>query len=103
MLTEKTFGLGDTSRYWRSYRLHRIALVVLFLGWIPAASLVDFLQRRLRLPVAIEYVMIILWLGAMTILGFRMALWACPNCGRTFRGLLPFLPRRCRHCGNLRQ
>jgi hypothetical protein len=103
MLSEIVSGNGPTARHSRSYRQHRMAIVVLVLGWIPAASLVDLLQRRLHLPIAVEYIMIALWWGAISILGCRMALWACPNCGRAFRGMLPFLPKRCRHCGHPRE
>lgn len=103
MLTETIPGNGRISRHWRSYKLHRIFLIVLIVGWIPAASFVDRLQRRLHLPDAVEYIMITLWWAAIIILGYRMALWTCPNCGRAFRGMLPFLPKRCRHCGHPRE
>jgi hypothetical protein len=91
---------------WRSYKHNRIVLLVLVLGWIPALSILDSAREYLTLSIALEKhlmdLLMYLWLAALIIEGYRLAVWPCPNCGRSFRGLLPFLPKQCRYCSHRR-
>jgi len=98
---------GSNADVWRSYKQNRIVLLLLVLGWIPAASTLDSSHEYLNLPIAAERDLFNLlmypWLAALIIEGYRLAVWPCPNCGRSFRGLLPFLPKQCRYCNYRRK
>jgi hypothetical protein len=90
------------SNPWRSYRRAQLLLLTMFVGWIPVMRAVDALYTRFHLPLAIVILVGIVWVVATCIQGIRVALWPCPYCGKSFRGLLPFLPRKCRNCGRPR-
>ena len=97
-----TKGLGITAkepRRWKSYRRNRLFFILLILGWIPAVRILDLLHRQLGLPLQIAIVGAIAWIIAIVAQGWRLAIWPCPNCGRSIRGFMPFLPQRCRSCG----
>lgn len=104
MLTDGALGNDERAiRAWGSYRRNRLALFVLFLGWVPVGYILNLTQERLHLPLAVVEVPMFLWLAAIIIEGSRLAVWPCPNCGHSFRGLLPFLPKSCKNCGHLRE
>lgn len=83
---------------WKSYRRTRLILLALFIGWIPIISIANHLQARFHLSLAFPVLIAIVWIAAIYVQGWRLASWPCPYCGKSFRGLLPFLPKRCRNC-----
>jgi hypothetical protein len=93
---------NQDSHIWKSYRKNRLVLVLLFLGWIPALGVSNFLRARLHLPLLFPTVVGALWLVAVIVQGWRLRLWPCPSCGKSFRGWSPLLPKRCYYCGRPR-
>jgi hypothetical protein len=79
---------------WRSYKVNRIILLALVLGWVPVASTLEFSQA----PEEVDKVLMFVWSVALIFETYQLAVWPCPNCGRSFRGPLPFLPKQCRYC-----
>src|SRR5580704_14442711 len=87
---------GSYSRHWRAYTRHRLFLVCLLVGWIPATRLADVLLVHLHLPSFLLWVFPIVWILLTVTEGGRLALWPCPSCGERFRGTFGiFLPKRC--------
>jgi hypothetical protein len=89
---------GPDSDTWRAYRRAKLILLILFLGWIPVLRIANEIHTRFHLSLVVPIVTAIVWIVAICFEGWRIALWPCPNCGKSFRGLLPFLPKKCRNC-----
>jgi hypothetical protein len=92
--------MADT--VWNNYRKNRLILFLLVIGWPPLGIGVNWLQARLGFPDFILWSVLTLWILFVIVQGTRVAIWPCPNCGRPFRGMLPFLPKQCRHCNQPR-
>src|SRR6266404_3819674 len=84
--------------HWQAYKRHRLALVLLFLTWIPAVRLGDVIQTHLHLGEVFGIAVPVVWIILIFLEGLRVASWPCPSCGKIFRGLSPILPRQCAHC-----
>jgi len=86
------------SRAWKEYRSRRAWSIAFFIAFLA----LPLIGRNLLPPVGWAHALLgyttILLFTVAAIQGYRLALWPCPKCGRTFRGTIPF-PRRCRSCG----
>jgi hypothetical protein len=89
---------GPDSDTWQSYRRSRLVLLMMFLGWIPVMRVVNEVYTRFNLPLFVPVGAGIIWIIATGVQGLRIAAWPCPYCGKSFRGLLPFLPKKCWNC-----
>jgi len=87
---------------WTSYKRHRILMLCLIVFFIPLGWLLSYLQARLNLPSVLRSVFVVGWILFIFWAGGRFALWPCKNCGKSFRGMFPFLPKHCAHCKSLR-
>jgi hypothetical protein len=87
---------------WQSYRRARLILLIMFLSWIPIMRVVNEFYTRFHLPLLVPIGTGIIWIVGTGVQGLRIASWPCPYCGKSFRGLLPFLPSRCRNCQHTR-
>ena len=85
-----------------SYKRHRILMLCLIVFFIPVVVLLSYLQARLNLPSALRSVFVVGWIVFMFWAGARFSLWPCKNCGKSFRGMSPVLPKGCAHCKSLR-
>lgn len=83
---------------WSSYKRTRVILLLLVIGWIPFGLSVIWLQTRVDFPALVSWTLIAVWVLFVLIQGTRLAIWPCPNCGKFFRGPLPFLPKQCWYC-----
>ena len=98
MLAEKK----TDSQTWSSYRKARLIALLLFFSSVPIAAVADFLQSRFRLPVFLPALVVAVLFAVIIVQSWRLALWPCPSCGKSFRGWSPFLPKRCWYCGYTR-
>jgi hypothetical protein len=98
-----TIPSEEEAQFWKTYKVNKIVLFVMILGWVPFGLLMNFVHPRFHIPWQFTTGVIMVWLIATMTVGGRLAIWPCPQCRKSFRGLLPFLPKRCRNCGYLRR
>src|SRR3954453_10491004 len=92
---------GVTYR-WDALRLRRLLFWSLFITYLPASfalglglQLVTDSERAFPITAGV-------WVAAMMVTGWSLALWKCPRCSHRFglRGLYGNLfTRKCLHCG----
>jgi heme A synthase len=87
---------------WRVYRKLRLTVFMMVVGWIPVMWGTNWLQVRFHLPLGVVIGVAIVWIGTAFVQGLRLVSWPCPYCGKSFCGLLPFLPQKCRSCQHSR-
>jgi hypothetical protein len=108
-ISELPDGSLEEARYasaWRRYKVLRLLLCFLGIGWLPFAfgiiTLTDHWNSNsiTDFHVMVAWFLLFLWIIAACVVGTMSALWPCPRCGKLFRGWFrPFLPKRCVHCG----
>jgi hypothetical protein len=75
--------LQEVERYrraWHSYVARRNLVVVLFLSFV----FVGFATARLKLGEAIDFVILLAWVGVYLIGAWWLTEWRCPRCGKVF-------------------
>lgn len=93
---------------WHEYKVRRTTLVLLYLGYLPFAILIDFLlDTFLEGNETLMAVAAISWLAASGIAIWRFGSFRCPRCGEEFfnRKVFAFirfhqpLAKHCWNCG----
>lgn len=97
--------MTDQSDKWKEFRNRTLAFVVTIV-FIAAIGLMFFMGSflvRYSPPLSIVVPLVLVIIVAGGIVTWRYLHWSCPNCGKSFagvlRGRMKFLPLNCVHCG----
>jgi hypothetical protein len=90
---------SEYTAQWQSFRRIRAALLILVVGWIPYGLTVFWFAERFRISNAARLMLMLGYMLLMAVVGYALALWRCPRCGKSFRGLRPYAGKRCYYCG----
>jgi hypothetical protein len=83
---------------WQSFRRLRTALLILVVAWIPYGWTVFWFARHFGVGDTVKLILMLSYILLMMVIGYAFALWRCPRCGKSFRGLRPYAGKSCYYC-----
>jgi hypothetical protein len=97
MESERSYSLA-----WRKYRELRWAALVSVLVFFPFLAAVTIIFNRMHWNEYVGLAFDAAYLLWMFFANVRFALWPCPRCGKSFRGLRPYSGNHCFYCNLLK-
>ena len=74
----------DTLITWDDYRMRRILVWVLFLGYLPVVVLVGSILNAITASDRPILIVAMVWMIAFAFAGYRLNRFPCPQCGKPF-------------------
>jgi predicted membrane channel-forming protein YqfA (hemolysin III family) len=93
--------MRDYQQEWKRYRRLRTQFVLAWLGLFPVVAALLTVSSKKHIP-QLGHAVIIVWIVAFFLTGFRVYLWRCPRCGKQFGptvGGIFFNVQQCAQCG----
>jgi hypothetical protein len=93
--------MSDYQQEWKRYRRLRTQFVLAWLGLFPVVAALLTVSSKKHIP-QLGHAVIIAWIVALFLTGFRVYLWRCPRCGKQFGptvGGIFFNVQQCAQCG----